>query len=162
MNKHRSRIANELKQDKPFRSLSLEAAISVFRTADVLRRFFDRVLSGHGITTQQYNVLRILRGAGPEGLPTLDITDRLIERTPGVTRMIDRLVGKKLVLRERCDTDRRIVYCRLTDAGRSLLEALDGPVNRADDQAMASLTAPDLRKLIELLDTVRAAHGSSG
>src|SRR5258706_12493191 len=90
-------IIEELKQTKPFPSKRQEAAVALLRTADVIRRLFGAVVEPKGITVQQYNVLRILRGAGEPGLPTLDIAERMIETTPGITRLIDRLETKKLV-----------------------------------------------------------------
>ncbi|HXH40516.1 MAG TPA: MarR family transcriptional regulator, partial [Thermoanaerobaculia bacterium] len=114
-------IVHELKQTKPFPSKAQEAAVALLRTADVLRRIIGAVVEPKGITTQQYNVLRILRGAGERGLPTLEIADRMIETTPGITRLVDRLETKKFVVRERCLTDRRQVFCRITPSGLSLL-----------------------------------------
>src|SRR5207244_13083574 len=81
-------IVQELKQTKPFPSKAQEVAVSLLRTADVLRRLVGAVVEQKGITVQQYNVLRILRGAGEQGLPTLDIAERMIETTPGITRLI--------------------------------------------------------------------------
>src|SRR5947207_13986566 len=100
--------------------------VALIRTADVVRRAVGDVVEPHGITAQQYNVLRILRGAGREGLPTLEIAERMIEQTPGITRLIDRLESKKLVARERSATDRRCVYCRITAAGTDLVSRPDG------------------------------------
>src|SRR3981081_4191954 len=117
-------IVQELKQTRPFPSKAQEAAVALLRTADVVRRLFGAVVEPEGITVQQYNVLRILRGAGERGLPTLEIADRMIETTPGITRLIDRLETKKLVVRVRCLTDRRQVFCRITVSGLSLLNAL--------------------------------------
>ena len=127
------------------------------RTADALKRHLSQVIERHGITLQQYNVLRILRGAGPEGLPTLTIGERMIEQTPGVTRLVDRLEKKSLVSRAPCDKDRRRVYCRITRDGLSLLDDLDEPINRADAQSVAVLEGSDLDSLIALLDRVRAS-----
>ena len=86
-----SRIKSEIKQKKPFRSRQQEAAIAILRTADVVRRRLARVIETRGITLQQYNVLRIVGGAGSEGIPTLEIAGRMIEQTPGITRLLDRL-----------------------------------------------------------------------
>src|SRR5437763_395610 len=87
-------IREELKQNKPFGRKAEEVVVSLLRTAELLRRHVDGVIEeAGGITGQQYNVLRILRGAGERGLPTLDIVDRLVEETPGITRLIDRLAG---------------------------------------------------------------------
>jgi DNA-binding MarR family transcriptional regulator len=133
-----------------------EAAAGLMRTADLLRRSISRVLEPHEVTAQQYNVLRILRGAGEKGLPTLDIADRMIEQAPGITRLIDRLEAKGLVRRERCREDRRQVLCWLTPEGLALIERLDEPVNQADATAMSRLSAEELEQLIRLLDKVRS------
>jgi DNA-binding MarR family transcriptional regulator len=148
-------ITSELKQNKPFPSKAQEAAVGLLRTADVVRRLIGTVIEPRGITSQQYNVLRILRGAGERGLPTLDIADRMIESTPGITRLIDRLEAKKLVTRERCLTDRRRVFCRITAAGLTLLSTLDTPVLQAADAALAVLKKTELASLIDLLDRAR-------
>src|SRR3954466_7364516 len=95
-------IAQEIKQTRPFRTQREEASVALLRTADLLRRMIGTVVEPRGITAQQYNVLRILRGAGDDGLPTLDIAERMIEQTPGITRLMDRLEAKKLVVRKRC------------------------------------------------------------
>jgi DNA-binding MarR family transcriptional regulator len=152
-------ILRELKQTRPFPSPSQEAAVALLRTADVVNRLIDSVIAGHGITGQQYNVLRILRGAGERGLPTLDIAERMIEQTPGITRLIDRLEAKKLVSRERCATDRRQVFCRITPAGLTLLAKLDEPVRAAGDRALHKLSKKDIAQLLELLE--RAREGSN-
>jgi DNA-binding MarR family transcriptional regulator len=151
-----SSIVRELKQQKPFPSKAEEAAVTLLRTADVLRRLIGTVIEPHGITGQQYNVLRILRGAGERGLPTLEIAERMIESTPGITRLIDRLETKKLVARERCLTDRRQVFCRITASGLSLLAALDAPILEATDTALGILKKTELASLIDLLDRTRA------
>src|SRR5213078_2794277 len=114
--------------------------VALIRTADVVRRAVGDVVEPHGITAQQYNVLRILRGAGQDGLPTLEIAERMIEQTPGITRLIDRLESKRLVERERSSIDRRCVYCRITKAGLDLLARLDAPVQDASGLSLQSLT----------------------
>ena len=113
-----SRIQQEIKQSRPFHSKAQEASIGLMRTADLVRRAVSGIVEPYGITPQQYNVLRILRGAGERGLPTLEIAERMIESTPGITRLIDRLQAKKLVVRERCLTDRRQVQCFLREVDR--------------------------------------------
>ncbi|MBK7350422.1 MAG: MarR family transcriptional regulator [Gemmatimonadetes bacterium] len=150
-----SRLQQELKQNRPFRSLGQEATVSLLRTGDLLRRRMSTVLESEDVTLQQYNVLRILRGAGPEGLPTLEIADRMIEQTPGITRLLDRLEAKRLVGRERCPADRRQVTCRIAKDGLALLARLDPVVNEADDTLLGPLTQTELRQLIRLLDRVR-------
>lgn len=127
------------------------------RTADLIQRNFSRFVEPHGLTIQQYNVLRILRGAGSAGLPTLEIGDRMIERTPGITRLIDRLETKTMVRRERSTTDRRQVFCWITPAGLSLLAEIDGPIDRAGEDAFAAMSDGETQSLIVQLDTVRLA-----
>jgi len=150
-----SRIKSEIKQKKPFRSRQQEAAIAILRTADVVRRRLARVIETRGITLQQYNVLRIVGGAGSEGIPTLEIAGRMIEQTPGITRLLDRLEARKLVRRERCPSDRRQVLCWLTGQSRVLLKELEGPVDRADHDAIGGLESAAVDRLIGLLDGVR-------
>ncbi len=158
MSGNRGRLAAELKQTRPFRSLRQEGAIGLLRTADVVKRAIGGVIEAHGITFQQYNVLRILRGAGPSGLPTLEIAERMIESSPGITRLLDRLEAKKLIGRVRCPKDRRRVLCTATPAGLKLLAKLDGPVSRADEEALRGLSDGETRTLVALLDAVRAGH----
>jgi DNA-binding MarR family transcriptional regulator len=148
-------IRSEIKQQRPFPSPHQEALVALIRTADMLRRVVGGVVEPHRITAQQYNVLRILRGAGDQGLPTLEIASRMIEQTPGITRLIDRLESKKLVSRERSSTDRRCVYCRITAAGLDLLASLDAPVEDASGLSLASLTKRELAQLVEMLDRAR-------
>ena len=151
-------MASEVLPEEKFRSREQQATLGLLRTADALKRQYSHVIEQHGITLQQYNVLRILRGAGPDGLPTLTVGERMIEQTPGVTRLVDRLESKKLVDRVPCPKDRRRVFCRITPEGLALLQELDPPVNQADAQAVSVLREDDLGTLIELLDRVRAAH----
>ena len=127
-------------------------------TTDLIRRQTAAVVGAHGITLQQFNVLRILRGAGDEGLPTLTIASRMVEEAPGITRLIDRLEAKGLVRREGCPKDRRRHLCWITQAGLDTLAALDEPVDRGSRHAFKGLSKDDTRTLIRLLDQVRAAH----
>ena len=152
-----SRLQAEIHQRKGFHSAQQEGAIGIVRTADVLKRRFAKLMEPHGISGQQYNVLRILRGAG-EALPTLDIAERMIEEAPGITRLLDRLEKKGLVKRERCATDRRQVLVEITRKGLSLLERLDGPIGVADDSALGEISAADLKSLIRILDAIREQH----
>jgi DNA-binding MarR family transcriptional regulator len=154
-----SRVQSEIKQKRPFRSREQEAAIALLRTADVVRRRIAEVILPHGVTLQQYNVLRILAGAGGSGMPTLEIATRMIERAPGITRLLDRLEAKGLIQRERCATDRREVTCRIAEKGTQLLKRMEITVNRADHKAVNHLAASDLERLIVLLDGVRREVG---
>jgi DNA-binding MarR family transcriptional regulator len=149
-------ILEEIQQSKPFRSRSQEAYLALLRTADDSRRYITRVLEPAGVTLQQYNVLRILRGADKDGLPTLAVAERMVERTPGVTRLIDRMERKGWVERTRCTEDRRRVWCRITPSGLALLAPLDQPVNVVDDVLGDVLDAEELGALIGYLDRIRA------
>jgi DNA-binding MarR family transcriptional regulator len=150
-----SRLQREIKQTKPFRSAAQEATLGLMRTADMVRRRGALLVEPEGITGQQYNVLRILRGAGPEGLPTLEIATRMIELAPGITRLLDRLEAKKLVHRERCPEDRRQVTCRITPGGLALLGRLDRIIDAADESFLGTLSLAEQRQLIRLLERIR-------
>jgi DNA-binding MarR family transcriptional regulator len=152
----RSRIQAEIRQTKPFASRSQEAVLALLRTTDRVRRVITEQLAPFEVTPQQYNVLRILRGAGPDGLPTLEIADRMIEDAPGITRLLDRLEAKHLVSRERCPSDRRQVTCRISRTGLKLLAEVDRLVNESDEILGAHLDERELRQLIDLLDKIRA------
>ena len=150
-------LQQELKQRRPFRSPGHEALLDVAHTADVLVRAFAHLVRPWGITPQQYNVLRILRGAGGDGLPTLEIADRMVERTPGITRLIDRLERGGWVVRVRSSADRRQVHCRATPSGVALLAKLDPVVERYENGVLSSLTTAQHVALVKLLDALRAA-----
>src|SRR5204863_9342501 len=108
-----SALQREIRQRKPFRSPTQEAVVGLLRSTDRVRRARAGVVEPRGITLQQYNVLRILRGARPRGLPTLEIAARMVEHAPGITRLLDRLEAKTLVRRQRPAGDRRQVVCRI-------------------------------------------------
>jgi DNA-binding MarR family transcriptional regulator len=148
------RIGEELHRN--LRGKGHEALLAMLRTADVAKQLFSEIFEREGATFQQYNVLRILLDAGDQGLPTLEIGERMIERTPGVTRIVDRLEGKGWVARRRCTEDRRKVWCRITREGRDLLDRLDAPVAEADDGLFRSLQPDEIDRLIDSLDTLRA------
>lgn len=148
-------IAETIKQTRPFRSRAHEAAVSLLRTANLLERQLDAVTLAEGISGQQYNILRILRGAG-EPLPTMEISERLVQQTPGITRLLDRLEAKGFIRRDRCPQDRRRVLCRATRTGLAVLNRLDGPVENLDLKGMQTLSDRDQERLVRLLDRIRA------
>ena len=148
-------IQAAIRQTKPFRSVAQEATIGLMLTTEAMRWRFHEAFAEADLTLQQYNVLRILRGAGKDGLPTLDIAERMIERTPGITRMIDRLEKKGLAERRRSTEDRRQVLCHLTPEGRKLVNSLDRPVDRLDDEVMGVLSASEQKQFIRLLNKIR-------
>jgi DNA-binding MarR family transcriptional regulator len=148
-------IRNEIRQTKPFPSGADEAVVTLLATADRVRTRFGRLTAAHGITFQQYNVLRILRGAGDAGLPTLDIAARMIEESPGITRLLDRLERRGLVTRERCPADGRQVLCRATPAAHRLLTELDCPVAESGD-GLVPFGRERAQQLIAMLDEIRS------
>jgi DNA-binding MarR family transcriptional regulator len=156
MSDESSALQRELKQTVPF-TRAQEATLSILRTADRVRRRLGAELEPHGLTMQQYNVLRILRGARGEPLPTLEIGERMIEEAPGVTRLLDRLEAKGLVRRNRCTHDRRMVHCWITEQGLELLGGIDEQLQGADEGVVSGLSADEQKELIRLLDRVREA-----
>ena len=148
-------LRTEIKQGRPFHSLEQEAQLNIERTAAILAHAFADAIKPYGITPTQYNVLRILRGAGEEGLCRNDVRDRLISQVPDVTRLLDRLEETGLVMRERDTTDRRLVTTRITTAGLRLLEQLDEPTVETHRKFLGHMTRAQLRTLIELLSLAR-------
>src|SRR6202795_1084277 len=145
----------------PIHSRQQDAVVNVLRTANYLDRFCAPMFDQHGTTSQQFNVLRILQGAGMEGLPTLDIAERMIEQAPGITRLLDRLERKKLVRRERPPDNRRQVLCYITKPGLDLLQELDTPFRKRVNQALHRLDESELEELIRLLTVVRGEKHST-
>jgi DNA-binding MarR family transcriptional regulator len=155
-----SELREELKQTRPFQSPAHEAVVSILRTAAILQRHISQVVETGGVTTQQYNVLRILRGAGESGLPTLAIRDRMIEEAAGITRLLDKLETAGYVVRERSTPDRRQVLCQITPAGMAVLALLDRPVDEVNAVALGVLDEAALLALIQTLGTVRAGYAA--
>ena len=147
-------IADEIKQTRPFRTRSQEAMVALMRTAHLIRRRGEAAVAAEGITAQQYNVLRILRGAKAP-LPTMEIADRMIEPACGITRLIATLEEKELIRREQWPGDRRHVLCQITPAGLRLLERLDAPMNELDESVAANLTEEQIDRLLEILGQIR-------
>lgn len=129
--------------------------MELIRTADDLRRYFTAFYEPHDLTPQQYNVLRILRGAHPEALATMDIAERMVERTPGITRLLDRLEGKGLILRERPPADRRQVLISISAEGLELLDLLEEPVREATAAVLDGLPADEVEQLVSVLVRIR-------
>ncbi len=150
-------LQSELKQRAPFRSLEEEAHLSIIRTADLLTRALALTLKEHGLTQTQYNVLRILRGAGAEGLPSGEVAERMITREPDITRLLDRMEARGWVHRRKDPEDRRITRAGITLAGRELADRLDAPVAEMQRHCLARLGEAKLAELSDLLGTVREA-----
>jgi MarR family transcriptional regulator, organic hydroperoxide resistance regulator len=160
--KRRSALQEEIRQRKGFRSPAEEASLGLVRTALLVRRAVARLVGPFGITPAQYNVLRILRGAGAAGLPTLAVRDRLLDEAPGITRLVNKLERAELLRRERSTPDRRQVICYITRRGLALLGKLDPLIGYADETGAAGLSVKEQRALIRLLDKVRASNSRAG
>ncbi len=152
------RLAEEIKQQRPFGSLEEEVTLGLARTSDLLARAADEVLKASGLTATQYNVLRILRGAGSAGLSCSEVGSRMITRDPDLTRLLDRLEARKLVTRSRDGDDRRVVTTRITASGLSLLSELDAPVLAQHKKSLGHLGAEKLKALAHLLDEARSGN----
>jgi len=150
------RLQEEIKQTRPFQSLEEEVLLGLARTADAVGRAGEEVLRGSGLTMTQYNVLRILRGAGAAGLSCGDVAGRMITRDPDLTRLLDRLEARVLVTRTRDGEDRRVVVTRITREGLALLAELDEPVQAMNRKAVGHLGEEKLRTLAQLLDEARS------
>jgi len=158
----RSTVQTEIRQTRPFRSTAQEATITLLRTASVVGRTIGRVLEPWGLSLAQYNALRIIRGAGSGGIPTLAVRERMIEEGTTITRLLDKLEDAGLIRRERALPDRRQVICYVTPAGKRLLDETDPAVDAADEEAVAALSERELALFVDLLDRVRAANAARG
>jgi DNA-binding MarR family transcriptional regulator len=150
-------IRQEILQTRPFDSAADEAVVTLLATADRVHGRLAAVLERRDITLQQYNVLRILRGAGERGLPTLDVAARMFQKSPGITRLLERLEARRLARRVRCPNDRRQVLCYATPRALELLEAIEAPLTEAGLQCLAPLDAAETALLVAMLDEIRAA-----
>lgn len=162
------RLKDEIQQNRPFASLEQEAFLSLGRSWAVLDHELAEMLRGHGLTPTQYNVLRILRGAGETGLSRNEVIERMISRVPDATRLLDRLEGNGLIRRERSLEDRRFVTTRIAEEGLRRLERLDDAVVALHRNQFAGMEEDDLHTLIRLLERVRdrrqsaVQHGITG
>jgi MarR family transcriptional regulator, organic hydroperoxide resistance regulator len=148
-------IQTEIKQRKPFTCREEELFLNILRSSDLLGRRIAEVLKTSELSATQYNVLRILRGAGPEGLACGEIGDRMVTRDPDITRLLDRLEKRGLVARSREKEDRRVVTARITAGGLDLLKKLDDPVVQMHKAQLGHLEAKQQETLIRLLETAR-------
>ncbi len=155
-NKPASTVYSELGQTKPFDRTERELAVVILRTGDVLHHSVSRALAPWDLSNEQYNALRILRGAGDDGRPTLDISTRLISRSPNITRLLDKLISKGLARRDRDARDRRQAVVRITPQGKELLDRCDGAVDAVLGK-IGTLNPDEMRIAVGLLDRVRSA-----
>ena len=151
-----TRLQDEIKQTRPFKSLEEEASLSIARTAALLEHAVGEALRPHGLTPTQYNALRILRGAGAEGLCRNEIGGRMVAIVPDATRLLDRLEQMELITRSREGADRRFVRSRLTRQGLELVNSLDPVVAELHARHFGHLGEERLRMLVQVLEAARS------
>ncbi|MGA9670006.1 MAG: MarR family transcriptional regulator [Terracidiphilus sp.] len=145
----------EIAQEPPFSSVEEEALLNVMRTSDCLHRAFHQKTRKWGVTSTQYNVLRILRGAQPQGLTCSAIGSRMITAEPDITRLLARLKAQKLIKQQRDRNDRRVVWTHISQAGLELLREMDPVILEAPRELMGHLKGQELTELIRLLELAR-------
>ncbi|HYP14481.1 MAG TPA: MarR family transcriptional regulator, partial [Bryobacteraceae bacterium] len=155
------RILQELQQSKPFEYIQEEAFVGIYRTADVLMQDLVRVLRPHNLSLTQYNILRILRGAGSEGVNCKDIANRMVTRDPDVTRLLDRLETRGLLSRGRTREDKRFVSIQITEVGLSTLESLDAPIRQMQLEVFRPMKEEQVHQLVDLLEILRSREPRS-
>ena len=155
--KQTTTLAEEIQQSRPFSSLQEEACLSLMRASADLSHGIDQFLKPFGITQSQYNVLRILRGAGAAGLGRNQIAERMVTPTPDASRLLDRLEESGWIRRKRGKDDRRQVTSYITAAGQKLLKKVDAPLVAFHKQQFPGLRQADLRQILKLLSSLRAA-----
>lgn len=141
-----------------FDSLEQEVFLNIWRTYDRLRGLEDEMFGRFGLTSQQYNILRLLRSQQPSGLPTLQLASRLVSRAPDITRMLDKLEEREFVVRERGGTNRRVVVVKISAAGTQLLRRMSKPLQDCHTRQLGHLPAADLKALRDLLLAARKPH----
>ena len=151
------KLQQEIRQTRPFELIEEEAVLNILRTAEVLQQAIADFLKGFELSPVQYNVLRILRGAGTAGATCSQIGERLLTRDPDITRLLDRMEARGLLVRERSRTDRRAVITRVSAAGLALLDRLDEPVRAMNQSKMEKFSRGELAALIAGLERVREA-----
>jgi DNA-binding MarR family transcriptional regulator len=156
----KSDLQAEIRKKHPFDCPEQEAALNLVRTQDYLQQDFARLFSEHGVSGPQYNVLRILRGHGGDGLPCQEIAAQMVTRMPDITRLVDRLEQAGLVRRARIEQDRRVVLVKITRAGLDLLARLDKPLLDLHRRQLRHLTREELAELNRLLVKVRRPDGA--
>ncbi len=154
-------LKSAIKQSKPFKSLHEELLLTLVRTAADVEHQMAQGFKPFGLTTTQYNVLRILRGAGTDGLCRNEIGARLVRQVPDVTRLLDRMEEAGLIVRERGGADRRYVTTRLTAQGLTLVNSLDAEVTAMHTTQVGHLTEKQMKALMDLLEDVRGTDGPS-
>ena len=150
------RTATSKKTPRPSSTLEQEAYLSLLRTADALARGAEEVIKPFGLSGTQYNILRILRGAGAQGLCCHEAAERMLTHDPDITRLLDRLERRGLIVRARASSDRRIITAQITPVGLRILAKLDKPIEECHRRQFGHLGPRRLAQLIELLNSARS------
>jgi DNA-binding MarR family transcriptional regulator len=149
------KLQSQIKQSRPFRSPEEQLFVNLLRTARQLLDDFDRLLRASDLTQPQYNILRILRGAGAQGLPSGEIGERMVGRDPDVTRLLDRMEERGIVVRTRSKADRRVVTAQLTPEGLRMVDDLDAPLLAMHARQLGHLSSEEMESLNTLLERAR-------
>lgn len=157
-----SKLKAEIKQRRPFSSVHEEVVLSLVRTADHVLAPLTTVLRDANLSLSQYNILRVLRGSGEDGLPCGEISERMVRRDPDLTRLLDRLEARGLIGRSRGTVDRRVVVASITGEGLQLLAELDEPIRRTTKETLAHMGSDRLDLLRQLLDEARSGPQPQG
>ena len=149
------KLAKEIRQSKPFQSREEEAFLNLGRTYESLQQHVAGLLRRHQLTPTQYNMLRILRGAAPQGLTCSQATERMLSPDPDITRLLDRMEARELISRDRTKEDRRVVITRITDRGLELTKQIDAPLHHLLKQCLGRVGQQRLKELIDVLEALR-------
>lgn len=154
-------LKSEIAQQRAFASIEEEALLNLLRTSDCLNRAFQLKTREWGVTSTQYNVLRILRGAHPKGLTCAAIGSRMIAAEPDITRLLARLKALKLIRQRRDTHDRRSVHTEISEAGLALLKEMDPAILRLPGELLKRLSRAELAELIRLLELARESNNEA-
>ena len=150
-------LKEEIRQERPFSSKEEEALLNLMRTSDCLQRAFQRRSRDWGVTSTQYNVLRILRGAQPQGLTCSAIGERMITEVPDITRLLARLKKMRLIRQQRDKHDRRVIWTHISASGLELLSQMDPVIDQAPRDLLGHLSEAEQSELIRLLEKARGS-----
>ena len=151
------KLAAEIRQSRPFQSIEEEAVLNLARTHEFVQQQMAEFFKQFGLTSTQYNILRICRGAGPDGITCSQAAERMVTADPDITRLLDRLEARMLIERERSRDDRRRVITHITAAGGELLKSIDKPLAAFLKKLMGRSSREQLEQLIEILESMRQA-----
>jgi len=148
-------LQKQLKKEVPFESLELETYLNLVRTHNMISAEPSRLMKRHGLSSAQYNILKILDSDQGDGLPCLEIVQQMVTRVPDITRLVDRLAEANLVIRTRSSTDRRVVMISITTKGRELVETIKNPLLKIHRENLGHMTRGELVELNRLLVKAR-------